>query len=240
MKDTYRNRSRDEATEKIEFHIIKNELEPHTKILSERDMCALWDFNRTTLRSAIQRLIVEGKLYQKKGSGTYVAKPKLTRNLQNLTSLSVAAKHVERSITNKVLSADVMETNKQLTQKLNLPLGHKVHALTRLRYLDGEPVTIENSFMDYERFPGLTHHDFEQESLYEVIENEFKVQILRGEERVGIAYATDYEAELLEIEPGKAVFYLSGVTYDDAGEPVEYFKSIVRADKMRFASILKR
>jgi len=240
LKDTYRNRSRDEATEKIEYYINMNKLAPHTKILSERDMCALWNFNRTTLRSAIQRLIVEGKLYQKKGSGTYVAQPKLTRNLQDLTALSVAAKHSGRTITNKVLSVDIVESNKQLTQKLHLPLGHQVHALTRLRHLDGEPVIIENSFMDYERFSNLTNHDFEKESLYEVIENESKVQIMRGEERVGIAYATNYEAELLEIEPGKAVFYLSGITCDEEGEPVEYFKSIVRSDKIRFASVLKR
>ena len=240
LKDTYRNRSRDEATEKIEYYIIKNKLAPHTKILSEREMCVLWELNRTTLRSAIKRLMVEGKLYQKKGSGTYVAQPKLTRNLQDITALSVVAKHNGRTITNKVLSVDITETNKQLTQKLQLPLGHKVLALTRLRYIDGEPVTIENSFMDYERFSSLTNHDFEKESLYEVIENEFKVLIMQGEERVGIAYATDYEAELLEIEPGKALFYLSGVTYNEEDKPVEYFKSIVRADKMRFASVLKR
>mgnify|MGYP000925830454 CR=1 FL=1 len=240
MKDIYRNRSRDEAAEKIEYYIIKNKLAPHTKIFSERDMCDLWDFNRTTLRAAIRRLTVEGKLYQKKGSGTYVTQPKLTRNLQDLTALSVAVKDSGRTITNKVLSVDIMLANKQLMQKLHLRLGHKVHALTRLRYLDGEPVTIENSFMDYERFSNLTNHDFEQESLYEVIENESKVQIVRGEERVGIAYVTDYEAELLKIEPGKAVFYLSGITYDEEGEPVEYFKSIVRADRMRFASVLKR
>ena len=240
MKDTYKNRSRDEATEKIEYYIVKNKLAPHTKILSERDMCAQWGFNRTTLRSAIQRLTVEGKLYQKKGSGTYVAQPKLTRNLQDLTALSVAARQNGQTITNQVLSVDIMESNKQITQKLHLPLGHKVHVLTRLRYLDGEPVTIENSFMDHQRFSTLIDHDFEKESLYNVMENEFGIQIVKGEERVGITYVTDYEAELLEIEPGTAVFYLSGVSYEEEGEPVEYFKSIVRADRMRFASVLKR
>ncbi len=240
MKDTYNNRSRDEAVEKIENYIIKNKLAPHTKILSERDMCALWNTNRTTLRFAIKRLIVEGKLYQKMGSGTYVAQSKLTRNLQDLTALSVTAKNNGQTITNKVLSADVIESNKQLTQKLRLPMDHRVHALARLRYLDGEPVTIENSFMDHERFPDLINHNFEEESLYHVIENEYRIQIVKGEERVSIAYATDYEAELLEVEPGTAVFYLSGVTYDETEEPVEYFKSIVRADKMRFSSVLKR
>lgn len=238
MKEQYGNRSRDEAIEIIEYYIIKNELAPHEKIPSERDLCEMWGFNRTTLRSAIQRLVVEGKLYQKKGSGTYVATPKLVRNLQDLRSLSVEVRNNKQTLKSKVLSAEIIESNKQTTKKLHLPLGRKVYALTRLRYIDEEPVTIETSFMDYQRFPSLSSHDFSKESLYSVIEDEYNIQIIKGEETVGISYATAYEAELLGIEVGQPVFYLTGVVYDVKEEPVEYFKSIVRPDKMKFSSIL--
>lgn len=238
MKEKGRNRSRDEAIEKIEYYIIKNDLQPHAKIPSERDLCEMWGFNRTTLRSAIQRLVVEGKLYQKKGSGTYVASPKLVRNLQDLKSLSAEVRDCGQSLTSKILSADVIESNKQTTKKLHLPLGHKVFALTRVRYIDNEPVTVETSFLDYKRFPKLTSYDFSVESLYSVIEEEYGVQPIKGAETVGITYATDYEAELLGINAGDALFYFTGVVYDEKEDPVEYFKSIVRADKMRFSSIL--
>jgi GntR family transcriptional regulator len=240
LSEKNRNRSRDEAIEKIEYYIIKNRLAPHAKIPSERDLCEMWGFNRTTLRTAIQRLVIEGKLYQKKSSGTYIAKPKLVRNLQDLRSLSREVKENGQTINNKVLSTEIMESNKQTTKKLHLSLGHKVYALTRLRYIDGEPATIETSFMDYERFREIENHNFSIESLYSVIESEYSIQIVKGQETVGIAYATDYEAELLEIEPGMAVFYLTGIVYDAAEEPVEYFKSIIRSDKIRFASILRR
>lgn len=240
MKEKYKNRSRDEAAEKIEYYIIKNKLTPHTKLPSERDMCDMWDFNRTTLRSAIKRLIVEGKLYQKKGSGTYVAYPKLIRNLQDLRSLSALVEKNGQLLTDSILTVDIIESNKQITQKLHLPLGHKVYVLNRLRSIDGEPVTIESCFLDYEKFPSLYEHDFSEESLYSTIEKEYNVQIVQGEERLGIAYATDYEAELLNLEAGQAVIYISGVSCDAQGEPVEYFKSIVRSDKIRFASVLKR
>jgi GntR family transcriptional regulator len=240
LKENYQNRSRDEAIEKIEYYIIENKLAPHTKIPSERDMCEMWDFNRTTLRSAIQRLIIEGKLYQKRGSGTYVAHPRLVRNLQDLKALSTLVRENGQTLENRVLSVDIIESNKQITQKLHLPLGHKVYVLTRLRLIDGEPVTIENSFLNYNRFPSFSEHDFSKESLYSVIEQDYNRQITKGEERIGIAYATTYEAELLGIEEGQAVFYLTGVVYDEQDEPIEYFKSIVRADKIRFASLLKR
>lgn len=239
MKEIYGNRSRDEATEKIEYYISKNKLAPHAKLPSERDMCTMWDFNRTTLRSAIQRLIVEDKLYQKKGSGTYVAQPKLLRNLQDLSSLSTLVEENGQTLTNKILSSEIIESNKQISQKLHLALGRKVYVLTRLRYIDGEPVTIENSFINYEKFPNINQYDFSKDSLYSVMESHYDVQIMQGEERVGIAYATSYEAELLGLEVGQAVFYLTGVVYDGQGEPIEYFKSIVKENKMRFVSALK-
>ena len=90
-----RRRSRDEAMEKVESYIIKNKLEPHAKLPSEREMCNMWGFNRTTLRFAIKRLVIEGKIYQIKGSGTYVAEPKVIRNLQDLKSLSEFVKDKE-------------------------------------------------------------------------------------------------------------------------------------------------
>jgi GntR family transcriptional regulator len=239
LKETYGNRSRDEATEKIEYYISKNKLAPHTKLPSERDLCTMWDFNRTTLRSAIQRLIVENKLYQKKGSGTYVAEPKLLRNLQDLRSLSTLVEENGQTLSNEILSSEVIESNKQISQKLHLSLGCKVYALTRLRYIDGEAVTIESSFISCDKFPTIEKCDFSKESLYSVMEKHYNMQIMQGEERVGIAYATDYEAELLGLEEGRAVFYLTGVVYDGQGEPIEYFKSIVKENKMRFVSTLK-
>lgn len=238
MEDQYKNRSRDEAIEKLEYYIHKNKLKPHDKLPSERNFCEMWGFNRTTLRFAIQRLIIEGKLYQKKGSGTYVAEPKIVRNLQNLRSLSEEVINNDKTLTSKVLDFRIIESNKETTKSLHLPLGSRVYVMSRLRFIDDEPFTIETSFMNYDRFFNLNSHDFSKESLYAVLKESYGVEVVKGEETIGITYATDYEAQLLNIKPGTALFYVTGVVYDGANEPVEYFKSIVRADKMKFSSVL--
>ena len=66
------------------------------------------------------------------------------------------------------------------------------------------------------------------------------MEISKGEENVGIAYATESEAELLDIPVGQALFYLTGVVSDEKDQPIEYFKSVIRSDKMRFASVLRK
>lgn len=233
-------RTRDEAREIIESFIIKNKMKPHTKLPSERDMCDMWNFNRTTLRSAIKRLVIEGKLYQIEGSGTYVAEPKIIRNLQDLKSMSEFIEERHLNLTSKVISFDIIEAYKRITKKLHVTLGHKVYVLTRLRLIEEEPVAIEISFLDYERFKNLDEYDFSVTSLYSVIENKYNVYISRGEEKIGISYATDYEAKLLGIKENQPVFYVTGIIYDGENRPVEYIKSIIRPDKMGFASVLKQ
>ena len=86
MEEKTRVRHRDEAVELIECYLQRYDLAPHRKLPSEREMCDMWGLNRATLRTALRRLIELGRIYSLKGSGTYVAPPKLERNLQDAKS----------------------------------------------------------------------------------------------------------------------------------------------------------
>ena len=57
---------------------------------------------------------------------------------------------------------------------------------------------------------------------------------------MGITYATEDEARHLEVKEGDYLFYLSGATRDAGDRLVEYCKSVVRADKVRFSTVLRR
>ena len=126
-------RPRDEATEYIEYYILEKNLPPHAKLPSERDMCSMWGFNRTTLRSGIKRLIVEGKLYNRKGSGTFVAPPKLERDLQDAMSVSEAVYMAGRTLETKVLEVRVLMADHHMAQKLQVEQGTPVFYLHRDR-----------------------------------------------------------------------------------------------------------
>ena len=216
---------RDEALERVKWYIEHNHLAPRTKLPGERELCALWGVNRATLRSAIQRLINEGRLYSIKGSGTYVAPPKLERSLQDAKSTSQSVRAAGLVLQSKVLDIQVLECNRSISQKLQIPLGRKVFYLSRLRIIDGTPYMLEGCYVNWELCPGLEEHDYTTESLYRVL-NSHGVYPVQGEEQVGITYATEEEAAQLRISEGDHLFYRSGVTCDEEGRPVDYFKSV--------------
>jgi len=237
---SFQSKPRVEAAERIESYISGNKLPPHAKLPSERDMCAMWELNRTTLRSAIRGLIEEGKLYNKVGSGTFVAEPKLTRNLQDMLPFSRLAASAGKELRSEVLSARVMECNKQVSQKLRLPLGHRVFELIRLRLVDEEPALIETAYLDCVRHAGIELMDFAEASLYQALERKFGTVVRKGQEQLGLTYATEEEARLLGIERSSPLFHLVGVASEEDGTPVEYFESVLRTDKIRFESVLTR
>lgn len=238
MVQEYKQRPRDEALEKIECYIAKEKLKPHDRLPGERDMCGMWGLNRTTLRAAIGRLISEGKLYNRKGAGTYVAVPKLKERLQDLRSFSQMVREEGRLPATEIVSMDQIESTKQIAKKLKVTIGHPVWQLVRLRSIDGVPAMLETVYMSRELFPDMNQY-VETRSLYEVMEHVYHEAPWRGSEKISLTYATKRESELLLIETGMPLFYISGTVESAGGIVTEYFKNVARPDRIQFTGELK-
>lgn len=230
---------REEVVEKIEYYIDQNQLRPDDKLPSERQLCEILGTSRTTLRSAIKRLIIEGVLYSKRGAGTFVAPQKLVRNLQDMESLSKSALEANKVLSTKVLYADIIECNKELSKRMELTLGSKIYCLQRLRLIDGVPAMMELAYIDYSLCKGIEQYDFSQKSLYQILEEVYNVGIDHGSESLSVTYVSEQESELLEVESGTPVFFVTGNVFNEDEKPIEFYKSIIRADQIRFSSILK-
>jgi len=237
LKCEYRTGPRDEATERLECYIMQKRLAPHSKLPSERDLCKMWGVNRTTLRGAANRLIREGKLYKQQGSGTYVSPPKLMRCLQDTKSTSETLYSAGYTLRTEELNKCVIKCNKFVSQKLHLLLGAKAMFLRRLRIIDNEPAMIEVTYLRYDHFPKIEQRDFSKCSLYEVL-SENSVWIESGRETIGITYANNEEAGLLKIAENTPLFFLRGISCGKDREPIEYFETVARSDKLSFMSVL--
>jgi GntR family transcriptional regulator len=237
--DNNQLKPREEVVEKIEYYIDKNQLRPHDKLPSERQLCEVLGTSRTTLRSAIKRLIMEGVVYSKRGAGTFVAPQKLVRNLQDMESLSKSAEEANKVLSTKVLFADIIECNKELSKRMKLTLGSKIYCLQRLRLIDGIPSMMELAYIDYSLCNGIEQYDFSNESLYRILGEVYNVKIDHGSESLSVTYVSEQESELLDVESGTPVFYIRGNVYTEDEKMVEFYKSIVRADQIRFSSVLK-
>ena len=236
MKRKHAMSSRDFATELVESYIDDMGLKPDDRLPSERDMCAMWDLNRTTLRNAIQRLIDTGVLYSRMGSGTFVAPPKFVGNLQDVYGFSESVRLAGRVPGSRVVFAVIQESDKSISRKLRVPLGTSVYALRRVRLIDGIPCSIETVFINMERCAGIEQHDFSREPLFDVLRWEYGIKAASGDEKISVTALDADEAELLEMEEGHPAFYKSGVVFDENGDPFEYYRTVALSEYIRYAT----
>ena len=52
---------------------IEKNMEEHEQILSEREICDIYDVSRTTVRQALDQLEKEGYIYKVHGKGTFLS-----------------------------------------------------------------------------------------------------------------------------------------------------------------------
>lgn len=199
----------------------------------------MWSLNRSTLRSALNRLRERGIIYSESGKGYFVQNSKFLRNLQDLRPVKELALEQGKQVQTEVIRQQVLEADAPLAEKLKLAPGAPVLELLRLRRLDGQPAMLEYSYINLAKAPGLERENFNKNSLYEVLSERYGVQPETGQQSVSITTLNEAEAELFRLEAGTPMLYLRGITYA-LGEqvPFETFKSIVRDDLVNFSCTL--
>ena len=228
------------ARELLEGFLVEHGLEPGDRLPSERELSRRWGLSRETLRGALALMEENGTLRSRIGAGTYVAPAKYTRRLQGLLSMSQSAAEQGRQVTTRLLKLERTECDKHLARRFGQVLGFPLYKIARLRSVDGLPLMVETSYIPVGLAPDLETRDLEARSLFAVLEEEYGVVPREGDEKIGITYATEEEAELMGVEPESPLFWIVSTTYDDSGALMEYCRAAARPDRLRITTILER
>jgi GntR family transcriptional regulator len=86
------------------------------------------------------------------------------------------------------------------------------------------------------RFPGFERYDFSSRSVYAVMEQEYGLAVVRARQSLEPVVATEYEAELLKVQPGAPLMLERRLGFDRDDQPVEYGRDLYRGDRFRFVT----
>ena len=102
--------------------------------------------------------------------------------------------------------------------------------INRLRLADGEPISLQWSYLSCQRVPELDRHDLTG-SLYETLSSAYGIELRTAEQVIRTRLATIEEAPLLGIPEGAPVFVIDRTSHDQAGKPVEHLHALWRGDR---------
>lgn len=213
--------------------------QPHQRLPSERELSDTFHVSRMTVRQALLDLAREGAIYTRVGKGTFVAEPKIEQRLHTVTGFTQEMRSRGGAPSSRVLEARVADAPPEVAGALHLRHGAEVVILSRIRLSDGTPLALETAFLPHARFPDLLSHDFAIESLYDVLERVYDLQLVQADQTIEAALATIREIDLLQLIPPAAVLRMQRLTQTADGVLVELVQSVYRGDRYKFHSTLR-
>jgi DNA-binding GntR family transcriptional regulator len=214
----------------------------HYKLPAEEDLARSLLVSRGTVRQAIQELIVENRLTQIHGRGTFV----------------ISGRQIESAITEHLIafSEDLILKNipfetEVLEQRLIVPdtrvralLGLKpddlVFFLQRRRYVNNVPIIFTKNYVRYELCAGIEREEFKELQLFRCLETKFGLHLSWARRTSEARLASAQESAILDIPLGAPVLYMEQIVYLEDGRAAECSDIWMRGDRFRLSSIITR
>lgn len=221
--------------------IVENDRQPGDRLPGDHALCARYDISRTVVRQALSELEVEGVVTRDKGRGTFVAPAPATEGLiASLTGLyeDAAARGLE--LRSEVERIAVVPADDSQAAALQIPVGDPVVHIERLRFVSDEPWVFAVTDVPRWAAPGLEKEDLTDRSLYQLLEDEYGVRLVRGSRVVEASLAGTRMARMLGVRRNSPLLVLRSVSVDEDALPVESFVAFHRGDRSRFEVDLQR
>lgn len=205
------------------------------KLPSDSELCNAFGISRTVVRQSLQEMEYEGLIYRRKGKGSFVAKPKIIEGLaQKLTGFHQDMTARGKKPITKVLAFEKIPAGSKVAKYLGLSPDDLVYKVTRLRFIDSEPIVLVTTYLPTRICPNLEESDLTNKSLYAYLEDKCGIVLSRGQRTIEAVAANKEEANLLGVEMGSPLILLNSISYMEDWIPVEYYHALHRGDRSRF------
>lgn len=189
--------------------------------------------SRSTLRLAIQLLIKEGICYQRPGKGTFIINKRTRYELTVLESFNEQMRAKNKKPKSKLLE---LSTNLVATKLIQLKLGispnERVRKIKRIRFADDIPISLETVYMSVSICEGIEKHNFEEESIYDLVEDTYRIPIVDGVLSIESDEVTEEDSRHLKVKPGSSMLNVSAINYTKDEKPV--FVTFAKYPKDRY------
>lgn len=203
-----------------------NNMEDGEKLPTEKKLAQKYDVSRGTIQKAIGKLVREGRLERKRGSGTFVSKPKISQDGTNLLSFTEEIKNHGYRTKAKILQFEKINGGENVKSQLQLGENEIIYKVKRIRYIEDEPMAVIISFLPEKMVGKLTPEEV-KDSVYEYL---YKIGCapVRARDKFKASIANSEIAEKLNIPEGSAIFESERIAFTGDDYPVEYVRCYIQ------------
>ncbi|HET8925768.1 MAG TPA: GntR family transcriptional regulator [Candidatus Acidoferrum sp.] len=228
-----KNRNGLPAYQRIHTSLLKRieggQLRPGDVVPSERDLAKIHEVSLMTARHALASLEREGIVERRRGIGTFVSAPKIHFNKLMSYTEQISGRGLNAG--SRVLFAKILDNESEAAARLSIPPASGILKLERLRHAAGEPFALETCYLNAAEFPRLQEAPIGRESLFGILERDYKVELGYADEEIDATAADPRISELLSVPRRDPVLRIRQVIYSGKGKAIMYVLGFYRSDR---------
>jgi GntR family transcriptional regulator len=207
---------------------------------TEDDLVTRFEVSRITVRRAIQNLVNRGLVEIRRGKGTFVAAPKITQELTELSGFVEDMHALGRQPTARVIGKEVVTADASVASHLALTKGERVVRIRRVRLADGVPLSFDETYLPLKIGKKIITNNLKVEPIFSLLERKYGVPLIEAEYKLEAVAAEAEVAAALRVRQGSPIFRIERTSYSTGDQPVDYEKLYYRGDLVRFVTRLAR
>ncbi len=233
-----------QIAEKLRGQIAGGEYPLGGRIPTENELAQALGVSRPTVRQALDLLAREGRLVRVKGSGTFVAEPKLVHESTSfVTGYREESRRKSRILRTKVVCMETEKAGERVGDALRVSASETVVKLVRIRHLENlysnAPVVYTTLYVPLRLFPEMPEMDFTDASFYEALDAR-GLSVVHASRRLEVVMPPAEVAAGLGITIFEPAAFIISQGYNRAGQIVEYTESYYPASRSSFQIEINR
>ncbi len=213
----------------LRHQIEAKQMKPGDAVSSERELAKLHGVSLMTARHALAGLEREGIVERRRGSGTFVAPPRIQFNKLMSYTEQMASRGLPP--TSKVIAAKIVEDEPEIAARLGLGASSRMVKIERVRLTADEPFALETCYLSATEFADLVDAPLARASLFSAVEHDYGVELAYADEEVDATFAEGHVAQLLNLKAGAALMRIRQVIYSSKTKPVMYVIGFYRSER---------
>jgi len=204
--------------------------QPGDQLPSQRELCEQYHTSQMTMRRVLDELHRVGVIRTTPGKGIYVKQKSKPSDYGSLQGFEVQMARLGMKPCTKTLEAKLITATTYLGQMLRIQPGSPVVYIYRLRYADGNPISLYKVYVPHTLCPGILDTDIANRSLFAVLRDTYKLNLVGSRNTATAVLPDENTRQLLELTDPVALLLREQITFLDTGEIIEYSRNYSRGD----------
>ena len=209
---------------------------------TEQELVKRFQVSRAPIRQALKELTNEGYVYRERAKGTFPVQdlPVRPPGLE-LGGLVSALREMGFTCTSKILSVEKACPEQQISELLQLPNAEQTLNISRVIFVKDEPLVWASTYLSTDESFYPTKEQLEDaESVFLLLEQQCGIYIARGDHQVYAAFATEQQADVLQIEKNSPVLVMETKLYTRTNKLLGWRRAVHRANDYKLSFTVHR